>query len=251
MHLSSPHHVDDIVERRFVLDEIPGILWTPRSASPAEPAPLILAGQPGGPAGLDRTRDRMLDRARRTASSGFATATIELPGSGSRPPLEGMDAVRRELRDTVASGQSVSDDLVDRLVLPLVEAALPEWGAVLDALLERPELRRPVGFSGGNISIGIRMAELEPRMAAAVLFAGSFVPRSIVESARRVAIPVHVLLQWDDEVNDRQAALDLFDALGSEEKTLTANLGGHTGVPEHAGEEAQRFLTRHLAPFIE
>lgn len=54
------------------------------------------------------------------------------------------------------------------------------------------------------------------------------------------------MLQWDDEDNDRQAALNLFDALGSTEKTLQANLGGHTGVPAYAGEDAARFLARHL-----
>jgi len=58
---------------------------------------------------------------------------------------------------------------------------------------------------------------------------------------------VHVLLQWDDEFNDRQAALDLFDAFGSPHKSLSANMGGHVGVPEYAGEEAMRFFVRHLA----
>ena len=67
-----------------------------------------------------------------------------------------------------------------------------------------------------------------------------------MEEARRATIPLYVLLQWDDEGNDRQLALDLFDAFGSREKTLNANMGGHTGVPQHAGEEAIRFLTRHL-----
>ena len=43
-----------------------------------------------------------------------------------------------------------------------------------------------------------------------------------------------------------QAALDLFDALGSAEKTLHANMGGHTGVPRSASESAGRFLARHL-----
>lgn len=81
---------------------------------------------------------------------------------------------------------------------------------------------------------------------AAVLFAGSFVPAAMVEEARQVTIPLHVLLQWDDEHNDRQAALDLFDAFGSPAKTLSASLGGHTGVPQFAGEEAGRFLARHL-----
>ncbi len=96
------------------------------------------------------------------------------------------------------------------------------------------------------ISIGTRLAVVEPRIAAAALFAGGFVPRAILDEARQVTIPLHVLLQWDDEGNDRQMALDLFDAFGSEEKTLNANMGGHTGVPQHAREEANRFFTRHL-----
>ena len=70
-----------------------------------------------------------------------------------------------------------------------------------------------------------------------------------MEEARRVAIPLYVLLQWDDEGNDRQMALELFDAFGSQEKTLNANMGGHTGVPQHAGEEANQFFTRHLSSF--
>jgi dienelactone hydrolase len=146
----------------------------------------------------------------------------------------------------VAAGERVPDDVVDRLVLPLVDQAVPEWQAVLDALLELPELGGPVGFSGGLISVATRLAAVEPRIAAAVLFAGTFVPRSILAEARRVTIPLYVLLQWDDEGNDRQLALDLFDAFGSTEKTLNANLGGHTGVPQHAGDDANRFFERHL-----
>jgi hypothetical protein len=72
------------------------------------------------------------------------------------------------------------------------------------------------------------------------------VPRSIVEEARAVTIPVHVPLQWDDRGNDRQMAWDLFDAFGSDEKTLQANMGGHTGIPTHAAEDAGRFFLRHL-----
>ncbi|MEO6942808.1 MAG: alpha/beta hydrolase, partial [Terrimesophilobacter sp.] len=114
-------------------------------------------------------------------------------------------------------------------------------------LLDLPEIGGPVGFSGGVIAIGIRLAVIEPRIVAAGLFAGSFVPRTILEEARQVIIPLHVLLQWDDEGNDRQLALDLFDAFGSPEKTLNANMGGHTGVPQHAGEDANEFFVRHLS----
>lgn len=86
----------------------------------------------------------------------------------------------------------------------------------------------------------------EPRIVAALLFAGSHLPRASIEEARRVTVPVLMLLQWDDEGNDRRQALELFDALGSPERTLHANTGGHTGVPAFEGEDAARFLARHL-----
>ena len=232
---------DGVLEREFVLGDIPGILWTPASAS--APAPLILLGHPGG---LRAMYPRLAARARHCAAEGFAAATLELPGSGDRPRSAPADEARADLRRAVAAGEPVDDEIVDRLVLPLVEQAVPEWRAALDALLALPEIGGPVGLAGGVISIGVRLAVVEPRIAASVLFAGSYVPRAIVEEARQVAIPLLVLLQWDDEGNDRQMALDLFDALGSEEKTLHANTGGHTGVPAFEGDDTNRFFVRHL-----
>lgn len=248
MHLTSPTRVDDIVERTFHLGDIPGVLWTPVGATRSAPAPLVLAGLPGGPVGLRQMHARLLARARRAAEPGLATAAIELPGSGGRPAPPGVDRARAELRTAVTTGRPVPEDVVDRLVLPLVDAAVPEARSVLDALLDLDEVSGPIGVSGGVTAVGVRLAAVEPRIAAAVLFAGSVVPRPLLEEARRITIPLHVLLQWDDEGNDRRAALELFDAFGSAEKTLSANMGGHTGVPSHAGEEANRFLLRHLRP---
>ncbi|MFI9103708.1 dienelactone hydrolase family protein [Streptomyces fildesensis] len=245
MNFTSEQRLDDgVLEREFTLGEIPGILWTPASATASTPAPLILLGHPGG---LQKMYPRLAGRARQSAADGFAAATIELPGSGDRPRSAATEQARADMRRAMEAGEPVTEEIVDRLVLPLVEKAVPEWRAALDALLSLPEIDGPVGFSGGVISIGVRLAVVEPRIAAAVLFAGSFVPTSMFEEARQVTIPLHVLLQWDDEGNDRQAALDLFDAFGSKEKTLHANMGGHTGVPQFAGEPAARFFTRHLS----
>ncbi|MFI5532899.1 alpha/beta hydrolase [Kitasatospora sp. NPDC051853] len=243
MRFTSEQRLDgDLLERGFTLGDVPGFLWTPAPA--AEPAPLILLGHP--PLGLTRMYPALLARARQAAADGFATATIELPGSGDRPRLPELDRARAELRRTMEAGEPVGPAIVDALILPLVDRAVPEWRAALDALLELPELRGPVGYSGGVIAIGTRLAAVDPRIEAAVLFAGSFVPAATLEEARRVGIPLHVLLQWDDEGNDRQASLELFDAFASREKTLNANMGGHTGVPQFAGEAAARFFTRHL-----
>ena len=232
---------DGVLEREFTLGEIPGILWTPASAS--APTPLILVGHPGG---LPTMRPRLAARARHYATGyGFAAAAIELPGSGDRPRDADAEQARADLRRALQAGEPVGE-IVDRLILPLVEKAVPEWRATLDALLALPGIDGPVGYDGGPIAIGIRLAVVEPRVSAAVLFAGSFVPASIRDEARLVAIPLQVLLQWDDEGNDRQAALDLFDTFGTKEKTLHANLGGHTGTPSFEVDDAARFFARHL-----
>jgi len=240
MRFTSEQRLDDgVLEREFTLGEIPGVLWTPESA----PAPLILMGHPGG---LHRMHPRLAGRARHYAAEyGFAAATIELPGSGDRPRSAAAEQARADLRRAMVGGEPV-DEIVDALVLPLVEKAVPEWQATMDALLSLPEIGGPVGYEGGVIAIGIRLAVAEPRISAAVFFAGSFVPATLFEEARRVTIPLQVLLQWDDEGNDRQSALDLFDAFGTREKTLHANLGGHAGTPWFEVDEVARFFARHL-----
>jgi len=242
MRFTSEQRLDDGVrEREFTLGEIPGILWTPASAS--APVPLILLGHPGG---LRTMYPRLAARARHSAAEhGFASATIELPGSGDRPRSAAAEQARADLRRALQAGDPPGE-IVDRLILPLAEKAVPEWQATLDALLSLPEIGGQVGYSGGVIAIGVRLALAEPRIAAAVLFAGSFVPAIVVEEASQVTIPLLVLLQWDDEGNDRQAALDLFDAFGSTQKTLHANLGGHTGVPQFEADDGGRFFARHL-----
>ena len=244
MHLTSEQLLDgDVLEREFTLAQIPGILWTPLSGRPRAPLPLILLGHPGG---LERMSSRLQARARQCAELGFAAVTIELPGSGQRPTIGALEDARTELRQAILGGARPSEEVIDRLIIPLVELAVPEWQAVLDEVLALPEYGGPVAISGGPTAIGVRLARVEPRIVAASLFAGSFLPDAIIEEARAVTIPVHVLLQWDDLDNDRQMALNLFDAFESEDKTLQANMGGHTGIPPWAAEDAARFLVRHL-----
>jgi hypothetical protein len=84
-------------------------------------------------------------RARRCVAEGFAAATSELPGSGDRPRSVAAEEARADLHRALAAGEPVGDDVVDRLVLPLVERAVPEWRAALDAVLPTPGIRGPVG----------------------------------------------------------------------------------------------------------
>jgi len=238
MQFTSEQRLDDgILEREFTLGEIPGILWTRGSA----PAPLILIGHNGG---LHTREPRLVARARHFAAHGYAVAAIDHPGHGGRPRSAVDEQARADLRRARAAGEPV-DEIFESFVGPLVEKAVPEWQTTLDALLALPEVGGPVGYSGMT-AIGIRLAVVEPRIATAVFFAGGFVPRAQREEARRVTIPLQFLLQWDDEGNNRRSALDLFDAFGTKEKTLHANMGGHAGTPWFEVEDSERFFGRHL-----
>ena len=239
MHFISERRLDDgVIEREFTLGEIPGTLWTPESVAPA---PLILMAHNNG---LPKAEPRLVARARLSAAYGYAVASIDAAGCGERPRSAADEQARAELRRAMKVGEPV-DEIFESLVGPLVENAAPEWRLALDALLTLPEIGGPVGYSGWT-ALGIRLAVLEPRIAAAGFFAGGYVPRAQREEARQVGIPLLFLLQWDDEGNPRQRALDLFDAFGSKEKTLHANLGGHIGTPWFEREDGDRFFGRHL-----
>jgi len=239
MRFTAEQRLDDgVLEREFTLGEVPGILWTPGSA----PAPLILSGHNGG---LHKRHPRLVARARHYAAEyGFAVAAIDAPGHGDRPRSAVDEQARADLRQALAAGQPV-DEIVDAFILPLVERAVPEWRATLDALLSLPEIGATVGYEGMTAS-GIRLAVAEPRISAVNFFAQGFVPGTLRQEARQVTVPLQFLMQWDDEGMERQPTLDLFDAFGTSEKTLHANLGGHAGTPWFEVDAAAWFFPRHL-----
>jgi fermentation-respiration switch protein FrsA (DUF1100 family) len=72
-----------------------------------------------------------------------------------------------------------------------------------------------------------------------------FLYDSLIAAARRITVPVELLLPWDDEVLDRENGLALFDAFASEEKTLHAFPGGHHQVPGYVSQDSS-FFVRHL-----
>lgn len=181
------------------------------------PVPLITLGIPAGYCRCIR----LLGRARRSIADGFAAASIELPGSGGRPRIPALDAARTELRRTIHAGEDVSVDIVDRLTLPLVDQGVPEWQALLDALLALPTTGGPVGYSGGVISISVRLAAVEPRIVATELFAGSFIRVPSSRRSPRSRLRCMSCCKGATRGTTGRRPLDLFDALGSIERCCT------------------------------
>ncbi|MEU4118541.1 alpha/beta hydrolase [Kitasatospora sp. NPDC028055] len=262
MHFTSETSSDGVLERRFVLDGVPGVLWQPDGSGPDGPPgrggpdgppghdgpsgpggrPLVLLGHGGG---QDRwgPRERALRCARRY---GWASVAIDAPGHGERARTAQDERFATEIGQLLAAGRPVSA-WVARHTAALAERAVPEWRAVLDALAGAAgEGLGPVGYWGLSLGtvIGVPLAAAEPRIVAAVFgLAGN---AALAEAAGRVTVPVEFVLQWDDELQPREGALALYGALGSREKTLYANPGGHLAVPGFEAAASEGFLLRHL-----
>ena len=57
-----------------------------------------------------------------------------------------------------------------------------------------------------------------------------------------------LVLQGNDELVDQTAGLALFDAIGSSEKTVHINPGGHVEIPLFERDAYEAFFLRHLGP---
>jgi dienelactone hydrolase len=235
-----------VVERDFLVGEVPGLLWSP--ASDFGRAPLVLMGHGGGlhkktPALMARARDLVTTR-------GFTVVAIDAPGHGGRLRTAEDEQARADLRQAMAAGEAERVKSVSvRYGAALAQRAVPEWQATLDALQELPEIgtESPVGYGGGislGTAIGIPLTAIEPRITAAIFGGGFVVHQALIDAARRITVPVQFLLPWDDEHVDRQSALALFDAFASKEKTLHANPGDHRNMRWFGVDN--EFLARHL-----
>jgi len=235
-----------VVERDFIVGEVPGVLWSPASGS--DRAPLVLMGHGGGqhkktPALVARARDNV-------TTWGFTVVAIDAPGHGDRPRTAADEQVRADLRQAMVAGDAARvTSISSRYGTALARRAVPEWQATLDALQRLPEIGSDalIGYGGGitlGTAIGIPLTAVEPRITAAIFGGGFVVDQSLIEAARRISVPVQFLLPWDDEHVDRQSALALFDAFASKEKTLHANPGDHRDVRWFGLDN--EFLARHL-----
>jgi dienelactone hydrolase len=232
-----------VLERTFAIGDVPGILWSPESAT--EASPLILMGHPGG---LHKRAPGFIARATYyVAELGFRAAAIDAPGHGDRP----RSAEDAGWVDKIGQARRAGEPLgaiVSEFNALLAERAVPEWIATLDELQALPEIGGgPVGYSGMTVAteIGFRLLVADARIGAAVL-GGAFASEALLGLATQITVPVQYLLAWDDPEIDRESTFLLFDALGGAEKSLHANPGPHSRVPWFETEDGGRFFVRHL-----
>jgi dienelactone hydrolase len=232
-----------VSERRFDARRagrvIPGVLWMPEDP-PAAPPPLVLMGHGGS---AHKRQDYIVGLGRRLVRHhGLAAVAIDGPVHGDRRADAGADieAVNKDFWRTWRDDPAMTDEMV------------ADWRAVLDALQEPGRLGAgPVGWWGLSMGtiLGLPVVAAEARVSVAVLgLMGLTGPTRdrLRDDAAAVRCPVLFLVQWDDELFERQRAFDLFSALGTDDKRLHANPGGHVQVPFDEFRATEEFLVSHL-----
>jgi dienelactone hydrolase len=250
-----------VVEQRFDLrvddDTVPGIRWSPEGAT--GPRPTILIGHGGT---QHKRVPNVLGLARRFVRHlGYSAVALDAPGHGERVTDPEKAARRRQaIQDRIAAGPGAGGpaDLGPEEAREWVERTIrgmAEWRALLDCL-DAPGDAPRYGYWGVSMgtAIGLPFVASEPRVQAAVLGLAGLGNRPgadrFEEAARGLTIPVLLVLQWNDELVGQTSGLALFDAIGSSEKTLHVNPGGHVQIPLFERDAYEAFFLRHLGPAI-
>lgn len=241
---------EGVSERLFELqvagETVTGALWLPDGAR--TPRPLLLLAHGGS---QHKLFPPLVAGARRYArEQRYAVMALDAPGHGPRGTPEQRAEFSERFRQRMASGAGLGGEPL-AVMLRWATQAAPEWQAALDQVQALDGVGNgPVGYAGlsqGGMT-GLLLAAREPRIRAAVIGLTGLLDgcAPLEDAARRLTLPLRVLVQWDDELIPRAAAVALFDRIASAEKTLHANPGPHAALPPFEREEWPPFFIRHL-----
>jgi pimeloyl-ACP methyl ester carboxylesterase len=181
---------------------------------------------------------------------GWGVIALDAPGHGDR---SSDPAAIEATRQRLAAGEGRLDAEQTRQLFGRTGRHGAEWRSVMDAAVAEDWADGRFGYWGVSMGtvIGLPLTAAEPRIAAAVFgLAGIGGDRpggdAFADAARSLTVPVLFLFQWHDALMTRQAGMDLFDAIGSRDKTMHVNPGAHVQVPRFERDSAEAFYARHL-----
>ena len=233
----SERQVANLVERDFTITndgrQVPGVSWM---GSRSTPNRLVLLGHGGT---VDKKADYIRMVAMGLAGYGIASVAIDGPGHGDRPGATASTAFTPERFASAWESDGGTSGIVS------------DWSAALD-FIEAEHGARSTGWWGLSMGtmMGIPVIANEPRIDAAVLgLMGNWGPNGddLARLAPKVACPVRYLLQLDDEIVPPESVRSLYEAIGSNQKSLHENPGAHASVPLAESMATVTFLHQQLS----
>jgi pimeloyl-ACP methyl ester carboxylesterase len=258
MDVRSEETEQGVTEQRFDLqvdgETVPGIRWQPEGADGSRPTILI------GHGGTQHKRAaNVLGLGRRFVRHlGYSAVALDAPGHGARAtdPHDGerrRQAIQARIAERRQGIVRAPDPEEAKAWVDRTTKGMAEWRALLDHL-DAEGGGASYGYWGVSMgtAIGLPFVASEPRIRAAVLGLAGLGNRPGSErferAARALRVPVLLVLQWNDELVSQTSGLALFDAIGSAEKTLHVNPGGHVQIPLFERDAFEEFFLRHLGP---
>jgi dienelactone hydrolase len=232
-------------ERSFMLRRpapVPGVLWTPPTAVP-QGTVLLFHGGSG-----HKRSERHVQMGRWLAStSGLAVIAIDGPYHGDRVSAPMAPSAYQQL---------IADEGIERVTVRMTA----DWMEAVSVLADLG-LADDARVSVFGMSMGARFglpvaAALGSRLQCAVLgkfglreavplHPGLRAPGLMAAAARAVTAPLLYHVQWDDEIFPRDGQFELFDALASADKQLTARPGPHARTRPDDQAAWQDFIRRN------
>jgi dienelactone hydrolase len=182
-----------------------------------------------GGSGHKRSERHLRMGGRLASAAGLAVIAIDGPYHGDRVQAPVAASVYQQL---------IADEGIERVTARMTA----DWLETLSALAGLG-LAEDAHVSVFGMSMGARFglpvaAALGPRLRCAVLgkfgirqagglHPGLCAPGLLTAAARAVTAPVLFHVQWDDAIFPRDGQFELFDALASADKRLTARPGPH------------------------
>lgn len=256
MEIITEKEEDGVVARRFDLtvgDEVvPGMHWIPAGAD--APYPTVCIGHGGFQHKLYGNVPELAIQLVRNL--GVGVVALDAPNHGDRVE-GGAEAADKARAEMTRSGTRGARRSVDPEALKAYarrnQMHVEEWKALLDELgADDRWASGPFGWWGVSMgtSHGLPLAAQDSRISAAVFGLNALAPENTTmrEQAESLTIPILFLIQRNDELMTIEAALALWDAFGSKEKTMHVNPGGHVQVPLFERDSSERFFRRHLLP---
>ena len=221
-------------ERGFELTvggrRVPGVYWQPQTGGER----LVLLGHGGT---THKRTEYIVHVAGLLAQKGIASMAIDGPGHGDRDGFRVDTAPDSFAKAWHAGGGT--------------DAVVEDWHEALN-FIEAEQGARPTGWWGLSMGtmMGLPVSASDDRVRVALLgLMGTWGPNGddLARMAPDLSCPVRFLVQWHDEVVPRDDCLALFDRLGSKKKTLHANPGAHSAVPQVEIKASVDYLDRYLA----
>ena len=217
---------------------MPGIVWLPEAAT--GPRPTVILGHGGV---VHKRAPEVLGLARRLVRHrGYAAVALDAPEHGERiTDKEAARARRRSVQARIDQGPGAGLPVVTDANQPVgfadrMNAHVGELRALVDDLVSTGFIDDRLGYWGMSMGTGSgSVCGLRPPDQGRRARPGRPGRRNgrgrFEAAARSLQIPILFLFQWDDELIARDSGLALFDAIGSTDKTLHVNPGGHVQVP--------------------